>query len=37
MFIGGLLIGLVIGSFITIIIHSCVIIAKESDERVYRN
>ncbi len=37
MFMVGLLLGLIIGSIITIIIHSCVIIGKEADERLYRN
>ena len=37
MFITGIIIGLVIGSFSTLIIYSCLILAKSSDERIYKN
>lgn len=33
MFIAGLITGTIIGSFITLIIYSCIIVGKQADER----
>ena len=34
MFIKGMLLGIAIGSFTTLILYSCIIIGKDADERM---
>ena len=37
MFIKGMLFGFSVGSFITLIIYSCIIVGKFADENIYKN
>ena len=37
MFIKGMLLGIALGSFSTLILYACIIIGKQADERTYKN
>lgn len=37
MFITGIILGIIIGSIITLTIHSCLILGKIADDRIYKN
>lgn len=37
MFIVGIVVGIMIGSVVTLTIYSCIILGRQADEKVYRN